>query len=68
MIMEDPRIASYADETASFYDGQEPCPECGSKNYDFVMKDKHGYVVGCEQCLVHVSWYDYADEIRRMDE
>ena len=32
----------------------EPCEICGSKHYDYLVKDKHGDFVGCDDCITRV--------------
>lgn len=32
----------------------EACEFCGSKNYDYLLKDKHGDIVGCDDCVTRV--------------
>lgn len=27
------------------------CPLCGSRDWDYVYRDKHGDIVGCEMCV-----------------
>mgnify|MGYP001115140391 CR=1 FL=1 len=34
------------------------CPECGAE-CDFVFKNRFGYPVGCDRCVVPVPAYDY---------
>ena len=40
-------------------DGDEfECPVCGSIDWDFLLKDCHGDVVGCQECVTKI----YPDE------
>lgn len=32
----------------------EACEFCGSKNYDYLLKDKDGWIVGCDDCVTKV--------------
>ena len=32
----------------------EPCEICGSIHYDYLVKDKHGDFVGCDDCISRV--------------
>ena len=32
----------------------EPCEICGSKHYDYLVKDKYGDFVGCDDCITRV--------------
>ena len=32
----------------------DACEICGSKNYDYILKDKDGYIVGCDDCVTKV--------------
>jgi hypothetical protein len=32
----------------------EPCEFCGSKNYDYLLKDKDGDIFGCDDCVRRV--------------
>ena len=29
----------------------KPCPVCGGDSWDYLMKDKEGLFVGCDDCL-----------------
>lgn len=40
-------------------DGDEfECPVCGSLDWDFLLKDCHGDIIGCQECVTKV----YPDE------
>ena len=32
----------------------EPCEICGSIHYDYLVKDKCGDIVGCDDCITRV--------------
>ena len=32
----------------------EPCEFCGSKHYDYLVKDNNGEFVGCDDCITRV--------------
>ena len=37
------------------YDGDEfECPVCGSCEWDFLLKDCHGDIIGCQECVTKV--------------
>lgn len=36
-------------------DGDEfECPFCGSIDWDFLLKDCHGDIIGCQECVTKV--------------
>ncbi|MBO5060269.1 MAG: hypothetical protein J6C82_05080 [Clostridia bacterium] len=35
-----------------------PCPICGGHDFDFVIKDKNGDIVGCESCCNRIYYDD----------
>ena len=42
------------------YDGPTPkCPVCGSTTCDQIFLNKYGEEVGCEDCLQHLSIWDW---------
>ncbi|MBR4721394.1 MAG: hypothetical protein IK057_06510 [Clostridia bacterium] len=43
--------ADYGDET------EIKCPVCGSSEWDFLLKDCHGDLIGCEECVSKI-YYD----------
>lgn len=53
--MERQRIGSFADPAD---DDEIKCPFCGSSDWDFILKDCHGDVVGCQECVTK----SYPDE------
>ena len=37
------------------YDGDEyECPLCGSCEWDFLLKDCHGDIIGCQECVTKI--------------
>lgn len=46
--MERQRIGDFAD-VCEF--DEIKCPFCGSCDWDFIFKDCHGDVVGCQECV-----------------
>ena len=37
------------------YDGDEfECPVCGSCEWDFLLKDCHGDIIGCQECVTKI--------------
>ena len=33
------------------FEENEPCPVCSSKSWDYLLRDKDGILVGCDECL-----------------
>lgn len=31
-----------------------PCPVCSSKSWDYLLRDKDGELVGCDDCLKRI--------------
>lgn len=46
---EQERIGGFS---SGIYDGDEyECPLCGSCDWDFLLKDCHGDIIGCQECV-----------------
>lgn len=49
MIMEKCRTMNYAKGIEP--DENEPCPVCGRSSWDYLLRDRDGFFVGCDECL-----------------
>lgn len=54
MQMERARTANYGMDVEEFIPPK--CPACKRRNYDYVVRDRHGKVIGCDECVTK----DYA--------
>jgi len=49
LIMERCRTMNFAMELEP--ETNEPCPVCGGNSWDYLLKDRDGFCVGCDDCL-----------------
>ncbi|MBO5059970.1 MAG: hypothetical protein J6C82_03560 [Clostridia bacterium] len=51
------------DYAADIPDGDEvQCPVCGGYDWDFLLKDCHGDVIGCQECVTKLYWEDLCSD------
>ena len=55
MRMERSRTMNYGDDYGE--ESEVKCPVCDSSEWDFLLKDCHGDVIGCEECVSKI-YYD----------
>ena len=39
------------------------CPVCGNDNYDYVIEDISGDIIGCSECVRCYTVYEYAEKL-----
>lgn len=54
MRLERCRTMNYASDIPE--DTEIKCPICNSSDWDFLLKDVHGDVIGCEDCVSKIYY------------